>query len=129
MKKLTIIALLLFSGIINAQFKFGTKEYFTFSVCIDPSATIKEESPNLVAELEYVHSFMYIKATTQILPDLQGGYFDYGGAIGLNTTVGLYENFRIYGGGRLGIIKRSGLGYPLAGIEGGINYNLTEKFL
>lgn len=128
MKKLTTLALIFISTISSAQnLHFGTKENFTFSLAIDPLATNKEKSPNLVAELEYIHSFMYIKATTQLLPSLQGGYLDYGIGVGLNTTFGYFEKTRLYGGGRLCLVRRETYTYPLAGFEGGIDHNITDK--
>lgn len=126
MKKLFLASLLLISIGINAQ-GFGTKEYFTFSVAIDPNATIKEKSPNLVSELELVNYWMYVKASTQILPNLEGGYFDMAGGLGINVYLDRFETIRTYAGGRLGLIKRGGKTYPLSGLEVGIDSNLTEN--
>lgn len=53
-----------------------SQEFGQISVSIDPTATIKESSPNLVAELELVSNWGYVKATTQILPAIE--YFDIG---------------------------------------------------
>jgi hypothetical protein len=125
MKKLLSIAFLAIGMMVNAQ-GFGTKEYFTASISVDPNATIKESSPNLVAELELVNYWMYVKASIQVLPDLEGGYFDYGGGLGLNLYLDRFETIRTYAGGRLGVIKRGGESYPLAGYEAGIDFNLTE---
>lgn len=119
MKKIIVLALLLTIS-VNAQNK-----NFNVSISIDPTATIKEESINLVAEIELTEKYFYIKATTQILPNLQGGYFDFGGAMGLNANVGA---FRGYGGIRLGTIKRGSHAYPLFGYESGIDYNLSEDY-
>jgi len=124
MKKTLTLAFLVIGIMANAQ----TKEYFNFSIGIDPSATVKEKSPNLVAELEYVQKYFYIKATTQILPDLEGGYLDYGGGAGLNYHLGMFEKTRLYTGGRLGFIRRGSETYPLAGLEAGINQYLTDNF-
>jgi hypothetical protein len=104
MKKLLSIAFLAIGMMVNAQ-GFGTKEYFTASISVDPNATIKESSPNLVAELELVNYWMYVKASIQVLPDLEGGYFDYGGGLGLNLYLDRFETIRTYAGGRLGVIK------------------------
>jgi len=123
MKKLITTALLTFSIMSNAQFR----EYFTVSLAIDPTATVKEKSPNVVLEVEYYQKWLYVKASTQVLPALQGGYFDYGGGAGLNINLGMYEKTRLYAGGRLGVIRRGGYGYPLAGAEAGINHYVSEN--
>ena len=122
MKKIIVLALLLTIS-VNAQ-----RKNFNFSVSIDPTATIQEESINLVAEIELQERVFYIKATTQVFTALEGGYLDFGGGMGLNTTLGLFEPFRVYGGIRLGIIKRGSQSYPLFGYESGIDYNLSEDY-
>ena len=122
MKKIIVLASLLAIS-ANAQNK-----NFNVSISIDPKATIKEESINLVAEIELQERVFYIKATTQVLTALEGGYLDFGGGMGLNTTLGLFEPFRVYGGIRLGIIKRGSQSYPLFGYESGIDYNLSEDY-
>ena len=126
MKKLLSIAFLVIGMIANAQ-NFGSKEYFTASMSIDPGATIKEGSPNLVAELELVNYWFYVKASVQTLPDLEGGYFDYGGGLGFNVFLDRWENIRTYYGGRLGVIKRDGNSYPLAGFESGIDFSISDS--
>ena len=123
MKKLLAIAFLVIGMMVNAQ----KSEYFTISLAVDPNATIKENSPNLVAELEYVNNLIYIKATTQVLPNLEGGYWDFGGAGGLNIHLNRWKTSRAYAGGRLGIIKRDGNSYPLAGFEGGVDFDVTDS--
>ena len=122
MKKIIVLASLLAIS-ANAQNK-----NFNVSISIDPKATIKEESINLVSEIELQERVFYIKATTQVLTALEGGYLDFGGGMGLNTTLGLFEPFRVYGGIRLGIIKRGSQSYPLFGYESGIDYNLSEDY-
>ena len=122
MKKIIVLASLLAIS-ANAQNK-----NFNVSISIDPKATIKEESINLVAEIELQERVFYIKATTQVLTALEGGYLDFGGGMGLNTTLGLFLSFRVYGGIRLGIIKRGSQSYPLFGYESGIDYNLSEDY-
>lgn len=125
--KLTIIFLLLsLTGI--SQVRFLDMEYFNFSASIDPTATIKESSPNLVAELELVSYWGYVKATAQILPGLEGGYVDFGGAMGVNITFDRWNTFRAYSGIRLGTIRRGGYSYPLFGFEGGVDWNINDKF-
>lgn len=109
MKKIILLAFLIVGMMVNAQkSKMKHFEYFTASFSIDPNATIKEQSPNLVAELEYVNNIFYVKASAQTLPDLEGGYFDYGGGAGINIFLDRFKQHRIYGGGRLGVIKRGG---------------------
>jgi len=127
MKTIKLLSVLLLTSASFAQVDFGKKEYFTFSVGIDPTATIERKSPNLVAEIELVEKAFYIKAGVQILPALEGGYFDYTGAAGFNLETGLFNEFRYYGGVRLGVIKRESYSYPLFGFEGGLDYNISES--
>lgn len=127
--KRVLLTLLLVIGMITvtqAQIQFGKKEYFNVSLSIDPSATIKEESPNVVGEIELVNYGIYVKAGVQTLPGLQGGYTDTTGAFGLNVTTGPFEDFRFYTGVRLGFIFRGEYTYPLAGAEGGVDYNVND---
>ena len=97
MKKLII--LLLLSNFIFAQrqsfIHFSDKEYFTISAHIDPYASYKENGLDLVGEIEYV-GLIYAKMGFESFGVLTGGYFDIHGAIGLNTTLGLFENTRLY---------------------------------
>lgn len=132
MKRIFLTLAFLVIGMIStAQIRFIDKEYFITSVSIDPSATIKEGSPNLVAELGLVSYWKYVSANIQILPALEGGYMDYGASFGVNLTADYFTTFRYYGGVRLGTIKR-GLNsgtictYPLAGFEGGVDFNINE---
>jgi hypothetical protein len=134
MKKILLLGVLLIGMTGNSQgIRFGEKENFTASLSVDPMATIKEKSPNVVAEIELVSYWKYVKASVQVLPSLQGGYLDLAGGLGLNLTSGYFEQMRYYGGIRLGVIKRGftedeTYTYPLFGFEGGINYNVTDKF-
>jgi hypothetical protein len=123
MKKLLTIAFLVIGMISNAQ----KKDRFTVSISIDPSASIKEKSINIMPEIEYYRDWFYIKGTMQFLPALNGGYIDYGGAGGINIIINKVEETRVFAGVRLGVIRRGGNPYPMAGIEAGINKYLNEQ--
>lgn len=128
MKKIVLILALIFTVSALGQ----KSEYFTFNLQVDPSATIKEKSLNVVAELELVSNFGYAKLTSQFLNDLQGGYLDYGGGLGLNKHLGRFEQATIYGGLRLGFIKRGFNSdqvytYPLFGYEAGFKFKVSEN--
>ena len=123
MKKILTIAFLVIGMITSAQ----VREYYLFSVAVDPSATIKEKSPNLVAELEYGQKWFYVKASSQILPALEGGYIDYSGGGGLNVHLGQFQKTRIYSGVRLGVIRRERISYALAGVELGVSHKISER--
>ena len=112
---------------VNAQIKFVNREYFTTSLAIDPNATIKD-GINITPEVELVSYWKYIKLNCQFQPDLLGGYFDYAGSFGINLTSGYFYKYRAYTGIRVGHIRRAQYGYPLAGFEGGIDYNISDKF-
>lgn len=125
---LIIIAVLGFSAVMHAQVKFPTKEYFTTSIAIDPGASIKN-GLNITPELELVSGCKYIKVNSQIQPSLLGGYIDFVGTFGFNLTSGLFEQYRLYSGVRLGHIRRSSYGYPLYGFEAGVDYNIENIFI
>jgi len=131
MKKLLVLAFLVIGMMANAQIQFGQKEYFTASVYVDTSASVKEGGVNFGSEIELVNYWMYVKAGVQSFGALEGGYFDVSGAMGLNLTSGIFEEMRYYGGIRLGVINRGykdsdSRPYPLFGFEGGIDYNVNE---
>lgn len=127
MKTKLIIGALLLSSIASAQFQFGKQEKFKYSLSVDPTATWKEKSPNLVGEIELENYWMYVKGTVQVLPALKGGYIDAGMGVGLNFTSGQFENVRYYAGGRLCLVNRGGTVYPLAGYEFGMTFKIGEK--
>ena len=118
---------LLVSSACSAQgFRLNKTDSFNFGVVVDPYATIKEHGVNLGAEIEYVGT-VYTRASITSFASLNGGYVDFIGAFGVNFTSGMFDKFRYYGGGRLGVIRRAGNGYATAGIEAGIDYSITEK--
>jgi hypothetical protein len=127
MKKLFITAFLTIGMMGSAQINFVDREYFTASIAIDPNATIKD-GLNITPEIELVSYWKYVKVNCQIQPDLLGGYVDFTGTFGVNLTSGNFYKYRAYTGVRLGHIRRSIYGYPLAGFEGGIDYNISDKF-
>lgn len=118
MKKILLIAFVAIGILANAQ------ETFNLSMSIDPNATIKENSPNVVLELELSKKYFYIKATTQMLPALEGGYIDYGIGTGINLNI---NKVRLYTGGRMVLVSRGGYTYPLIGAEAGFNIQLSDK--
>jgi len=128
MNKLILTVFLAIGMVVNAQ----NREYFKFNVEVDPSATVKEKSPNLNFSLEVISYWKYAKVSTQFLPGLKGGYLDFGGGVGITTTVDRFDKVRVYGGGRLGLIKRGfnenkTFTYPLAGLEAGVDYNINDN--
>lgn len=126
MKKLLVLALLFTTMVMNAQIKFVDEEYVTASVAIDPNATIKD-GLNITPELELVSYWKYIKINSQIMPSLEGGYIDFTGTFGTNITSGYFNQWRGYTGVRLGHIRRGKYGYPLAGIEVGVEFKISSN--
>lgn len=107
-------------------------EYATINVQIDPSATIKEGSPNIYGSIELVSYMIYVNGNFQMLDGLKGGYLDFGGSVGLNAYTSKFKQTRLLGGVRLGFIKRGYKEndtntYPLFGIEGGVSQKITDK--
>jgi hypothetical protein len=131
MKKL-LLAILFVSMTASAQ-QFGQSEYFTASIYVDPAGSVKENGINLGSEIELVNYGMYVKAGFQSFDALTGGYMDLTGAGGVNVTWGIFEEVRTYAGIRLGFIKRGykvndPQTYPLFGLEGGVDYSVTDNF-
>lgn len=130
MKKQTVILILivlfaLICGIANAQFRLNKTDSFNFGIVVDPYASIKEKGLNIGAEIEYVGT-VYTRASLTYFGSLDVSYFDAIGAVGINFTSGMFENVRYYTGGRLGVIRREGNGYPTVGIEAGIDFKITD---
>lgn len=125
MKKLALI-ILLFTAIQtiaqDREYKFSA---FTFS---DPYATLKD-GVNAGVGIEYQMNVMYFKAQTFIFPDLNGiTYLDVVGVpLGINIH-NKFDNYRLFTGLKLGVIFRGGGPNPLAGIEAGIDVNITKQF-
>lgn len=133
MKTLITTILLAISLNITAQLSFIQNEYVTISGYVDPSASVKEKGINFGGEIQLVSNWKYVKSGFQSFDALEGGYFDYTGAFGVNLTSDIFEETRYYAGIRLGFIKRGykneqSYTYPLAGIEAGIDYQLTDSF-
>lgn len=133
MKKLLLIATLILGLNATAQLQFVQNEYVTLSGYVDPSASVKEKGINFGAEIQLVSNWKYVKAGFQSFNALEGGYLDYTGGFGVNLTSDIFEETRYYAGVRLGFIKRGFLDgesttYPLAGLEAGIDYQLTDTF-
>jgi len=132
MKKLLVLVLLITGTVAVAQPHFGTKEYFTGSVYVDPGGSIKEKGLDFGADIGLVSYGGYVKAGFQSFDALEGGYYDIAGAGGLNLNWGTFEEFRTYAGIRLGLINRGYKDgdshvYPLFGTEAGVDYFLNEK--
>lgn len=128
MKTKLLTLLLLTFCTTNAQ---RVRERFNWSLLIDPTATIKEQSPNIVAEIELESGWKYVKANAQLLHALEGGYLDVCGNIGVNKRFGYFSKTRVFAGVRLGLIKRGfkegqTFTYPLFGYEAGVNYQLRD---
>lgn len=133
MKKLFTIATLILTLNASAQISFIENEYVTLSGYVDPYASVKEGVINFGSEIQLVSNWKYVKAGFQSFNALEGGYLDFTGGFGVNLTSDIFEETRYYAGVRLGFIKRGLTNndpqtYPLAGIEGGFDYQLTETF-
>lgn len=122
MKKL-LLALLL-TNLASAQIKFGSTEYVSTSITIEPKSSIKEKSLNATFEFQYTCHWLYIKPSVQILPSIN--YIDTALGIGVVIDKGYYQDWIYYGGIRLGYIHR-GETYPLFGWECGFDRKLTNN--
>jgi hypothetical protein len=131
MKRLFTLILLGTVQFLTAQheLRFNATEFFTISGSVDPVSSINESGLDIVGEIEYV-GFIYAKAGFESFSALYGGYRDVHGAVGINLTTGLYEKARFYGGIRLAKVDRGSDGAfrPIYGIEGGIDFDFTNKF-
>ena len=108
------------------------KEYFTFNVYNNTVEMVKEEKLNITSELELTSNFIYVKATVQYNDFDNGGYLDYGGGLGLVKQFGTFEQTAVYGGVRLGFIRRGfnndkSYTYPLFGYETGVKHKISDN--
>jgi len=122
MKKL-ILALLL-TNLASAQIKFGSTEYVSTSITIEPKSSIKEKSLNATFEFQYTCHWLYIKPSVQILPSIN--YIDTALGLGVVLDKGYYQDWIYYAGIRLGYIHR-GATYPLFGWEAGFDRKITDN--
>lgn len=134
MKKLLVLALLVFGMNTYAQPTFITSEYVTITGFVDPTASIKEDGLDFGAELRLVSHWKYVKAEFQSFNALEGSYFDMRGGFGVNMTTDYFERTYYYAGINLGLIKRGITNndpqtYPLAGVEAGFKYQATDTIL
>lgn len=124
-----VVTALLVSIATNAQsnFRLQDKESFNLSISIDPKASINENGLDVVGEIEYAGK-VYIKAGFESFSTLQGGYTDVHWGFGANFTSGYFNQWRYYSGIRTACVWRAS-GYGINyGLEGGIQYNITEQF-
>lgn len=117
MKKLLIITITLLSLTAKAQDKRFTM--FTYS---DPVATYKDGF-NAGFGIDYQMSVTYFKAQLFVFPDLNGKTYTEitGTPLGFNLH-DMFENWRVYGGLKLGVIIRDGGPFPTYGFEAGVDY-------
>jgi hypothetical protein len=136
MKKIMIIIGILISNLAISQdgFRFNPREYFTVSLSVDPTSSIKENGLDIVSELEYVGP-LYAKVGFESFSALTGGYRDFHFSIGPSFTSGYFENIRYYTGFRMARVDRGpALGVPPGafrinyGLEAGIDYDISDDF-
>jgi hypothetical protein len=118
------LLMLLVTTISFSQFKINTTQFQQISLVVDPYASYKENGLNIGIEIENVRT-LYQRFSITNFSALNNGYTDLIGAVGMSFTRGMWEKTRWYAGGRLGAIIRNGV-HPTAGIECGIDTNLTE---
>ena len=115
---------MLFSTLTEAQ----DREYkFSTSIFVDPYAAEKDGF-NIGVSADYQMNLMYFKAQLFSFPDLNGiSYTEITGTpIGFNYH-SPWDEYRIYGGIKLGFIYRQGL-HGTVGLEGGLDINVTKTF-
>jgi len=124
MKTIKTIILLFVCAVSCAQ---NYDKRFTVSINTEPNAIIKDGF-NFGVNIDYQMTYTYFKAGIYSFPDLNKvGYFQYHGAIGLNKHLGLFEDSRVYLGLVLGANFRQGNSNPIAGVEVGYQYYISEK--
>lgn len=109
----------------NRFVHFNQDEFFTASLAVDPTSSIKENGLNVVAEIEYA-GIIYAKAGVESFAELAGGYWDYHGAIGINLMFG---NIRTYVGARGAIVARNNATNGVPGFEAGFDIPIGNWFI
>lgn len=135
---LVIILMLLMAWSAKAQDKrFTLSTYFEpqhFGILSENTdALIHFENPdgfNIGFAIEYQMEIMYFKASTFIFPDLKGvTYFDFQGTVlGFNHHP-TFSDYRLYAGGKVGLIKRDKYTYPMSGVEFGAEWYFGGVFI
>jgi hypothetical protein len=105
MKK--ILILLLSTGLVTAQ-------EINFNLLVDRTA-------HIVTEIEGVEKHLYVKQSLEYAPQIEGGYFATGTAVGYTMELGLFRNYRIYTAPKVQFIVRGGNVYPSYGAEIGVD--------
>jgi len=121
MKLMIIFSLVILSISINAQDKRFTSYAYTEPMAYD-------DGFNIGLAIEYQMTIMYFKVQTFIFPDLNGiSYFDLQGTIlGFNYH---YNDYRLFLGGKTGIIKRDKYIYPVVGVEFGLERYFNSFYI
>ena len=126
--KLIILILMLFFTVIalaqEASLNQEKELMFTATLFTDPNAAHKDGF-NLGASVDFQMKYMYFKAQVFAFPNLNNvSYTEISGTpLGFNYHL---NSVRLYTGLKLGFVIRAGM-HPLAGLEGGIDVNLTKR--
>jgi len=117
-KIVLILIIQLFSCALLGQSKIA--------IFSDPNATLNDGF-NIGVSAEHQMEKMYFKFQVFSFPDLNDvSYTEISGTpLGFNLISN--NNFRVYTGVKIGFVYRDGV-HPLAGLEGGIDFNITDSF-
>ena len=128
MKTIKLVFALMIATVSCAQGSYGNDDKrFTISINTEPNAIIKDGF-NFGANIDYQMDKTYFKAGFYTFPDLNNvGYTQLHGAVGFNKHLGMFQDSRVYLGVLLGVNFREGNRNPIAGVEGGYQYYLTES--
>lgn len=121
----TLVCILLFIGLnLNSQ-----EDRFTLSAYTEPQLYFNDGF-NIGTAIEYQAEFgMYFKVQTFYFPNLNGiDYLDVEGVVGFNYR-SIFDNWRLFIGGKLGAIYRQGWGHPKSGAEAGVEYYFNKVYI
>ena len=124
MKKLIygLIALICFSG-----FAQDREQKFAFSLFSDPVATFKDGA-NIGVSQEYQMNVMYFKAQMFLFPNLRGKTLVEMTAVPLGFNYHQkFDDWRVYGGLKLGAIFRDKTAYGTYGGEMGLDIKIGQN--
>ena len=85
-----------------------------------------DRTAHLVIEIEGVEKNLYVKGAVEYAPNIKGGFFVLGSALGLSTDL---RQCRIYTAPKIQFILRGGNVYPSAGFELGIDKTFNSGLI
>ena len=113
--------------ILLFPFLLFSQKQTNIGVILDPYSSIKDKGLNIGVEIDYTEDAIYVHTGVQNFAVIEGGWTNWVTGFGFNLYGGIFDQVRFYSGVRGGFIFRGGYTYPTAGIEGGVDYWISQS--